>query len=331
MRIAIDIMSGDMGPLSNLEGAIQALRECPELQVCLCGDKALMESFLESHSEFLGRISLHHSPIGVHSDLKPSAILRSPQITSLHSAIDLLMNKAATALVSSANTGAYMALCLKLLRMKPNLKRPAIGKILPSLDAKSYTQNVLTLDLGANIECSTDMMLQFASMGIEYCQTHFHLRNPRVAVLNIGTESNKGTPVLQEVYSNLKERTDIDFIGFIEGDKLLQGVADLVVCDGFHGNIALKTLEGTIKAVYMALRNSIQTASIFERLIGLFLKRQIKKTLGMRFNPKRYNGALFMGLSNDFVVKSHGNADSISFFFSIKNTYDLLIKNDLQK
>ncbi len=327
MRIAIDIMSGDLGPLSNLDGVTQALKECPDLQLCLCGDKPLMETFLEHHTDIQDRVFLHHSPLGIHSDQKPSSIIRSSQVTSLHSAIDLLINKSASALVSSANTGAYMALCLKILKMKPSFKRPAIGKMIPSLDERSYAKNVLTLDLGANIECSTEIMLQFAAMGIDYCRTHFHIRSPRVAVLNIGTESNKGTGVLQDVYAALQETPDIDFIGFVEGDKLLHGVADIIVCDGFHGNIALKTLEGTIKATYIALRNSIRTSSWSDRLVGLFLKKQIKKTFGVQFNPKRYNGALFMGLSNDFVVKSHGNADADSFFFAIKNTYDLLIQH----
>jgi phosphate acyltransferase len=324
MHLAVDIMSGDLGPLSNLEGAVQALRQCPDLNLALCADKSLVDSYSDNIRDVRSRITIHHSPVGVHTDVKPSVIVRNSQITSLHTSLDLLLNKSVSGVISSANTGAYMALCLRILKMRPKIKRPAIGKILPSLYPDSYTQKTLALDLGANIECSQELLLQFSDLAVEYAHTYFKIKKPRLGILNIGTEPNKGTQTLQCAYENLIQNSSIDFLGFIEGDSLLKGVTDIIVCDGFHGNIALKTLEGAIVSCYSALKSSLSKGSFFEKIIAFLLKHQIKKILGLRFNPKRYNGALFMGLSHDFVFKSHGNADAESFSFAIKNAYDLL-------
>lgn len=320
VHIAVDCMSGDCGPHSNLMGVLKALEQQPDLRLHLCGDKAQISSVIPS--ALMSKVTIHPTEHVIPSDLKPSSALRMKDVTSLHQALELVANKTAAIVVSSANTGAYMALSLKKIGLMPNLKRPAIGKLVPSFYENSPSPGTLLLDLGANVNCSAETLISFAHLAKNYLLQTQKLTNPKIGILNIGSEAGKGTEELQETFTALSEMTDIQFIGFVEGDDLLKGIADIIICDGFHGNIALKTMEGTIKAFYQVLKTMMRRSSIKSKIGALFLGGELKRTFGETYNPKRYNGALFMGLNGN-VIKSHGSADDESFFYAIMTAYKI--------
>jgi glycerol-3-phosphate acyltransferase PlsX len=182
------------------------------------------------------------------------------------------------------------------------------------------------LDLGANVTCSSETLISFANIAKDYLSHTHHMMTPKVGILNIGSEAGKGTEVLQETFALLSLRTDIDFMGFLEGDDILCGKAHIIICDGFHGNIALKTMEGTIKAFYSLLKSSMNQ-SLRSKIGALFLGPQLKNTFGELYNPKKYNGALFMGLNSN-AIKSHGSADAESFAYAIKTAYQIAKSSD---
>lgn len=321
IHIAVDCMSGDFGPRSNLQGIVSILPKLSNVHLHLCGEES---SILEAiPTSFQNNITIYPTEHVIPADLKPSAALRMKEITSLHKALELLANKTVQIVVSSANTGAYMALSLKKIGLSPNLKRPAIGKIVPSFYENSTCNQTLLLDLGANIDCTSDTLVSFAAIAKDYLYKTQHLARPKVGILNIGSEAGKGTNELTETFDTLMKKPDIEFIGFVEGDDLLSGVADIIVCDGFHGNIALKTMEGTIKAFYTLLKTTMRKPSLSSKIGALFLGGDLKKTFGELYNPKKYNGALFMGL-NENVIKSHGGADDEAFAYAIMAAYDIV-------
>lgn len=321
IHIAVDCMSGDFGPRSNLQGIVSTIPKLSNVHLHLCGEES---SILEVvPTSFQNKITIHPTEHIIPADLKPSAALRMKEITSLHKALELLSNKTVQIVVSSANTGAYMALSLKKIGLSPNLKRPAIGKVVPSFYENSTCNQTLLLDLGANIDCTSDTLVSFAAIAKDYLYKTQHLARPKVGILNIGSEAGKGTSELTETFDTLMKKPDIEFIGFVEGDDLLSGVADIIVCDGFHGNIALKTMEGTIKAFYNLLKTTMHKPSLSSKIGALFLGGNLKKTFGELYNPKKYNGALFMGL-NENVIKSHGGADEEAFAYAIIAAYDIV-------
>ena len=184
----------------------------------------------------------------------------------------------------------------------------------------------MLLDLGANVNCSAETLVSFALIAKDYLAQTQQLSNPKVGILNIGSEAGKGTEVLQETFTAFSELNDIEFLGFLEGDDLLCGKAHIIVCDGFHGNIALKTMEGTIKAFYNLLKTTMHR-SLRTKIGALFLGPQLKSTFGELYNPKKYNGALFMGLNSN-VIKSHGGADAESFAYAIQTAYHIAKSTD---
>jgi glycerol-3-phosphate acyltransferase PlsX len=324
VHIAVDCMSGDYGSHSNLQGISQILQKHLDVHLHLCGSESDILSAIPE--QFIPRITIYPTEHVILPDLKPSAALRMKDITSLHKALDLVSNKTSGIVVSSANTGAYMALSLKKIGLRPNIKRPAIGKMIPSLYESSACKHTLLLDLGANVNCSADALTSFAMIAKDYLTETQQLINPKVGILNIGSEAGKGTDVLQEAFTTFSTLPHIDFLGFLEGDDLLCGKAHIIVCDGFHGNIALKTIEGTIKAFYNLLKTTMHHS--FRSKIGaLFLGPQLKKTFGELYNPKKYNGALFMGLNSN-VIKSHGGADAESFAYAIDAAYQIIKTHD---
>ncbi len=321
INIAIDCMSGDFGPQSNLKGVFDAAKNLPDVLFHLCGDKHILSRLIpDSHKKIT---QIHHTEHCVSASLKPSSALRMREETSLHKAISLVSEKTAEIMVSSANTGAYMALCLKRIGLLPNIKRPAIGKMLPTFYEDSYCSEPLMLDLGANINCSSETLVSFVDIAKNYLQNVKKTKKPKVAILNIGSEAGKGTEELQTAFIQLSGRSDIDFFGFIEGNELLSGVVDIIICDGFHGNIALKSIEGTVKGVYGVIKRILKKPSIKSKTAGLLLRADLKKTFEERYNPKKYNGALFMGL-NGAIVKSHGGADSEAFSYAVTTAYNVV-------
>lgn len=322
VHIAVDCMSGDFGPHSNLQGIVTALKECSDIHLHLCGSESEILNCLPK--SLLHRATVYPTDSVISPDLKPSSALRTKETTSLHVALDLVSQKTASVVVSSANTGAYMALSLKKIGLCPNIKRPAIGKLIPSLYETAACKETLLLDLGANVSCSVETLISFAVIAKNYLYTTKHLKKPKVGILNIGSEAGKGTEELQNTFSALSVMGDVDFIGFLEGDDLLRGVADAIICDGFHGNIALKTMEGTLKAFYNILKISLKCPSIKSKIGSLFIGSHLKTTFGEIYNPKKFNGALFMGLNGN-VLKSHGNADAESFAYAIKTAYQVAL------
>lgn len=322
--IAIDCMSGDLGPHNNLEAVKLFLEKFHDSHLHLCGDSNLITKHLTA--SHLKNATVHHSEEVISPTLKPSSAIRLKTKTSLHIALDLLKNKTADIVVSSANTGAYMALCIKTIGLASDVRRPAIGKVVPSLTQNSICNQTLLLDIGANINCTSEMLFEFTVIGSKYMQEVHNIKKPKVALLNIGSEAGKGTDTIQQAASTLQESNDINFIGFAEANDLLKGIADIIVCDGFHGNIAIKAMEGTIHSFYGILKQILNQQTIISQIGKLLVGSAVKKTFGTTYNPKRYNGALLMGL-NGKVIKSHGGSDEEAFYYALESAYNTIQPN----
>ena len=301
-RIAIDAMGGDAGPAVMLAGAALALAR-DDLRFRLFGDEAAIRAELGAH-DALARVSeVVHCPDVISGDDKPSQAIRRAKTTSMGRAIAAVKEGEAQAAVSAGNTGALMAMAKLALRTMPGIHRPALAALLPTLG----DNDVVMLDLGANPDCDTDNLVQFAVMGAAYARVVLELEQPRVQLLNIGTEELKGTDELKAAAAILRGSTHLHlrFDGFIEGDKLSRGDVDVIVTDGFSGNIALKSLEGTARFVTDLLRRAFQSS--VRSKIGFLISRPATELLKHHLDPNNHNGAVFLGL-NGLVVKSHGSA-----------------------
>lgn len=304
-RIAIDAMGGDGGPAAMLGGIERALRADPSLRFLIVGDEELLTPLLEQARLPAGAATIVHAGDAVGGDEKPSQALRRARTTSVGIAINLVKEGHADAALSGGNTGAMMAIAKLALRTMPGIDRPALTALLPTLG----THDCVMLDLGANTECDAQNLVQFAVMGAAYARTVLGLKRPRVKLLNIGTEELKGTGELKEAAAMLREATylPLSFEGFTEGDKLSRGKVDVVVTDGFSGNIALKTAEGTARFVTDLLKRAF-TSSLRSKA-GFALSRPAFHMLKVHLDPNNHNGAVFLGL-NGLVVKSHGAANA---------------------
>jgi phosphate acyltransferase len=302
-RIAIDAMGGDVGPEVMLAGAARAFRRRPDLSFILFGDEPALAGQLARHDDLRGVSEIVHAPDVIAPDDKPSQAIRRARTTSMGLAIAAVKAGDAQAAVSGGNTGALMAMSKLALRTMPGIDRPALAALLPTLG----DNDLVMLDLGANTECDPRNLVQFAVMGAAYARVVLELPKPRVQLLNIGTEEMKGTDDLKEAAAVLREADYLGmrFEGFIEGDKLSRGDVDVVVTDGFSGNIALKSLEGTARFVTDLLRRAFQSS--IRSKIGFLISRPATELLKHHLDPNNHNGAVFLGL-NGLVVKSHGSA-----------------------
>lgn len=302
-RIAIDAMGGDEGVPVMMAGAALARRRHEGLRFTLFGDEARIKAALDAHPNLRAASDIVHAETVVESTDKPSAALRK-KTSSMSMAIAAVKAGEAGAAVSAGNTGALMAMAKVALRTMPGIDRPALAAMLPTLG----DNDVIMLDLGANTECDTDNLVQFAVMGAAYARIAFDLEKPRVRLLNIGTEDMKGTDEIREAAAILRNATSLpmSFEGFTEGDKIGRGDTDVIVCDGFAGNVALKTAEGTARFVTDVLRRAF-TSSLRSKL-GFLISKPAMHLLKHHLDPNNHNGAVFLGL-NGVVVKSHGNAD----------------------
>ncbi|HWH16713.1 MAG TPA: phosphate acyltransferase PlsX [Allosphingosinicella sp.] len=303
-RIAIDAMGGDSGPAVMLAGAARAHQRRSDLAFLLFGDKVLIRAELDNHPRLADVTEIVHCDDVIAATDKPSQALRRAKTTSMGRAIAAVKSGDADAMVSAGNTGALMAMSKMALRTMPGIHRPALAALLPTLGEK----DLVMLDLGANTECDTQNLVQFAVMGAAYSRVVVEIAKPRVRLLNIGTEELKGTDELKEAAAILRDADYLGmrFDGFTEGDKLSRGDVDVVVTDGFSGNIALKTAEGTARFVTDLLRNAF-TSSLRSK-IGFLISRPATELLRHHLDPNNHNGAVFLGL-NGLVVKSHGNAN----------------------
>ncbi|MDQ3075320.1 MAG: phosphate acyltransferase PlsX [Pseudomonadota bacterium] len=303
-RIAIDAMGGDIGPAVMIAGLVRARRKDPALHFDLYGDQTIINAELDKHRALIEAVTVHHTTDAIEASEKPSQAIRRAKTTSMGLAINAVKDGTAHAALSAGNTGALMAMAKLALRTMPGIDRPALAALLPSLG----THDLVMLDLGANTECDAQNLVQFAVMGAAYARTVLGIPKPRVRLLNIGTEELKGTGELKEAAALLREADYLPFRfdGFTEGDKLSRGDIDVVVTDGFSGNIALKTAEGTARFVTDLLRRAF-TSSLRSKA-GFALSKPALNLLKVHLDPNNHNGAVFLGL-NGLVVKSHGGAN----------------------
>ena len=316
MVISVDAMGGDNSPRAVIEGLAIATREHPDIKFIVFGDSAKVNPILKQYPELEQVCELHHSPEMVRNEDKPSSVIRNRN-TSMFMAIDAVKKGEAQAVVSAGNTGALMAISKLTLKTITKIHRPAIVSIMPH----RYGKYVM-LDLGANTECDAINLAEFAFMGNILARRALGISRPKVALLNIGSEEMKGKEEIKQAAQMIKNsKLDIDFIGYIEPHEISNGIADVIVADGFTGNIALKSIEGTAKQLTRMIKDCIK-GSILAKIGLLFMiptLRKLKKTM----DPRQYNGAMFVGL-NGLSVKSHGGADAYSFSRAVGNAAKLV-------
>ena len=303
-RIAIDAMGGDEGVRVMVAGAALARHRHEGFQFLFTGDRAQIDTALSKHPNLKAASEVRHADDVISPDTKPSQALRGSKTTSMGMAVDAVKTGEVSAAVSAGNTGALMAISKLALRTMAGIDRPALAALLPTLKAS----DVVMLDLGANAECDTRNLVQFAVMGAAYSRIIYGQDRPSVKLLNIGTEEAKGTGTIQEAAETLRGAAALalDFRGFAEADKISTGETDVIVTDGFSGNVALKALEGTARFVTDLLRRSF--SSSLRSKFGFLISRPATEMLRNHLDPNNHNGAVFLGL-NGVVVKSHGSAD----------------------
>ena len=306
ITIALDAMGGDHGADTVIPAAINILKHRDEVRLVLVGDQAQLQTRL-SQAGFNGsndRLIIHHASEIVDMDESPSRALRFKKDSSMRVAINLVKDGTAQACVSAGNTGALMATARYVLKTLPGIDRPAISSAIPSIEG--FTE---VLDLGANVDCSAEHLFQFAVMGSVLASAVHGLDNPRVGLLNIGEEEIKGNDQVKEA-ARLLAGSSLNYIGFLEGNDIFKGGVDVVVCDGFVGNVALKTSEGVAKMVSHFMREAF-SRNLLTKLAGA-IAMPVLKAFRSRIDPRRYNGASLLGLRG-IVIKSHGGADAFAF------------------
>jgi len=321
ITLAVDAMGGDHGPSVTIPASINALSKYDQLHIILVGDKELIQTELQKNKYTDTRLSIQHASEVVEMDESPQSALKNKKDSSMRVAINLIKEEKAQACVSAGNTGALMATARYVLKMLPGIDRPAIASSLPSQKGTTYM-----LDLGANTDCTAENLLQFAVMGAMLVSSVTGNPKPSVGLLNIGSEDMKGNEVVRQA-GELLRRSHLNFYGNVEGNDIFKGTTDVVVCDGFVGNVALKTAEGIAQLMGRFLtqefkRNWITKSMAF---VSLLVLNRFKK----RLDPRRYNGASFLGLKG-IVVKSHGGADSYSFFYAIRTAIEESKNNVLE-
>jgi phosphate acyltransferase len=305
LPIAIDVMSGDHEPRQYVAGALRALAEDPELNVLLVGDTALIGREIASlAAPVAARIGVVPASQVVTMEEKPREAIRRKKDSSMRVAVDQVQAGKACACVSAGNTGALTAIAHFVLRTLPAVERAAIISAIPAAHGLTYM-----LDLGANTKATPEQLRQFAAMGAIFAREVHGLASPRVGLLNIGEEDMKGNEVVQAAHALLTP-SGLNYVGFVEGDDIFSGDVDVVVTDGFTGNVALKAIEGAARLITGRLRREF-SASLYDRLAALVARPALRRAAGS-VDPRRYNGACMVGLTG-IVVKSHGRADGVAF------------------
>lgn len=304
-------MGGDHGPDAVVPAAIRVLRKRDDIELILVGDQQVLADRLRSISRnsFSDRLEVRHTSQVVGMDELPSHALRTKKDSSMRVSIDLVKAGVADACVSAGNTGALMATARYVLKTLPGIDRPAILTALPSIEGRT-----LVLDLGANVDSSAEHLFQFAVMGSVLAKAVDGIEAPRVGLLNIGEEEIKGNDQVKQA-AHLLADCPLNYVGFVEGDNIYTGGVDVVVCDGFIGNVALKSSEGVARMISHFMRQEF-TRNVFTKLAGL-AALPILKAFKRRIDPRRYNGASLLGLRG-IVIKSHGGADALAFANAIE-------------
>lgn len=320
ITIALDAMGGDNAPDSVLKGANKALEKYKNLDFILFGNRNKISPILDTLPVLKARAKIQHTDNAIASDDKPSIALRKGKNSSMRLAIDAVKEGQADAVISAGNTGALMAMSKLVLRPLPGIDRPAIASAFPTRKGAC-----ILLDLGANVDCNSDNLVQFAIMGDAFAKVLLKIQSPKVALLNVGSEDIKGSEVVRTAAEDLKEGDyPINFTGYIEGDEITEGKADVIVTDGFTGNVALKTAEGVAKICGDYMKQALRSSPL-AMLGGLLAYRSIKKVF-KKMDPRLHNGAMFLGL-NGISVKSHGGTDYIGFANAIEIAAELALRD----
>jgi len=310
ITIAIDAMGGDHGAHVTIPAAVEYLRQHPGDTIVLVGLRDAIEAELRTLNMAAGpNLRIHPASEVVGMDESPQVVLRNKKDSSMRVAINLVKNGEASACVSAGNTGALMATARYVLKMLPGIDRPAIASFLPTVKGQ-----VCMLDLGANVDCNAEHLLQFALMGSVLVSALEHKPDPTIGLLNIGSEDIKGNEVVKQA-ADLLQSSDLNFYGNVEGNDIFKGVTDVVVCDGFVGNVSLKTTEGLAQMLRAFLREEF-SRNILTKIAGL-IALPVINAFRRRVDHRRYNGASLLGLKG-IVVKSHGSADKLAFLTAIE-------------
>ena len=313
--ISVDAMGGDKGPAAVVAGCSLSAKINPEIAFILHGDSAQLEPLVEKTPELRGLCDIRHAADVVTMKDKPSHVVRTGKDTSMWSAIEAVRTGEAAVAVSCGNTGALMAMSMIRLRKLPGVNRPAIAVLYPSANPHGF--NVM-LDVGADVRADADDLMRFALMGISYARNGMDLPRPRVGLLNVGTEEHKGRTELKEAYDLIRAQeteAGFEFVGFVEGGDISGDAADVIVTDGFTGNVAIKTGEGTASLIGQRLREAFSHSPL-SRIASVLAYTSLQR-LRKRIDPRRVNGGVFLGL-NGTVVKSHGAADATGVSAAIK-------------
>ena len=322
--IAIDAMGGDFGPEVTVPAALDCLQLNPALNLIMVGDETLLEQKLSAFDHGFGdRIRVHHASQQVEMHDSPAKVLRTKKDSSMRVAINLVKNGEASACVSAGNTGALMATARFVLKTIPGIDRPAIISTLPSIFGHTYV-----LDLGANVDSSAEHLFQFGVMGSELVKAMEDIDDPTIGLLNIGEEDMKGNEQVKAA-AKLFENSHFNYIGFVEGDTLNAGETkvDLIVTDGFVGNVALKSIEGAAKMIGQTLKEAFNKNALTK--LACLIVMPVLKSIKKRIDPRMYNGASFLGLRG-IVIKSHGGADKLAFTNAI-HIAEMEVEKDIPK
>ncbi len=303
--LAIDIMGGDFGPKTTIEGVLIASKAYPNVKFILFGDKNKSKDELQMISK-LKNYEFVHTAESIRSSDQPVHALRKLKKSSMRLGINSVKLNECDGLVSAGNTGALMAISKFVLKTIKAIDRPAIAALMPTMKGQT-----VILDLGANVECSSENLVQFAIMGDMFSKSVLGIKNPKLGLLNVGSEQIKGNTVVKKTFDDLKKmNSKINFFGFVEGNDINKGIVDVIVTDGFSGNIALKTAEGVAELIFTFLKNAYASSLISK--VGYLLSKPAINRFKTRIDPRKYNGAVLLGL-NGIVVKSHGGTDAFGF------------------
>ncbi|MGH6933412.1 MAG: phosphate acyltransferase PlsX [Dongiaceae bacterium] len=324
VAIALDAMGGDRAPGMVISGANIARKRFPQARFHFYGDEARIGPLIGKLAGLAKVSSIQHCEREIRADDKPSTAVRSGRGSSMWMACEAVRNGRAAGVVSAGNTGALMGIAKFLMKTLPGIDRPAICSFFPTLRGESCM-----IDLGANVDCDADNLVQFAIMGEAFSRTVMGMIEPTIGLLNVGSEEMKGHEAVRDAAAVLRTgKMPGRFHGFVEGDDIAKGTVDVVVTDGFTGNIALKTIEGTVK-LYNEFMGQTFRSSLLSR-IAFLLARSALRGLRVRTDPRRYNGAVFLGL-NGVVVKSHGGTDELGFANAVGVAVDMVLHGTIDK
>ena len=314
ITLAVDAMGGDAGLAVTIPGALLFLRQQADVRLLMVGDEVQVRQALEAANASMDRIQIVHAAQVVEMDEQPQSALKNKKDSSMRIAVNQVKEGLAQAAVSAGNTGALMATARFVLKTIQGIERPAIAKFIPSQNGHM----TLVLDLGANVDCTPEQLVQFAVIGSELVHALYpNAGAPRVGVLNVGTEDIKGTDTVKQVFK-LLSGSKLNFVGNVEGGSIFSGDVDVVVADGFVGNIVLKTIEGAVRFMGSAIKQEFQTNLLTK--LGALAAMPALKGFKNKLDPRKFNGAIFLGLRG-VVIKSHGGTDAVGFSYALEEAF----------